>query len=253
MKIVRYFRHLTGLEPTKDQKRLLKAAMKDPRILISAGRQSGKTIVVAVLVMWWMFESKLRPLRILLVSAQDNIVYYYVKRFFDAHPDMADDVIQKGRVYAVPQYGFSVLEGSELFVRGASERNIRGVPADIVIIDEACSVYDDSILTAMGNLSGTVSKFILLSTPHKLESLFAKWLREPQVHSFSVYQWSTEGLSWHTEDLMAVKRVEYSAARYAIEVLGRLPTSKELAISGDLIGTVVLGRWLEPKDETIVI
>lgn len=252
--IIQYFRMLTELEPTKDQARILKTAIKQNRIIISAGRQSGKTMVVAVLVMWFMFKHNM-TLRILLVSAQDNIVYYYVKNFFKNNPDLLLTVTSKGRTYAVPAYGFATDRGSELFVTGPTERNIRGKPADIVIIDEACSIFDESIMTAMGNISGPISKFILLSTPHHYEkpfSLFSKWLQDPKLHKFKTFTWSCEGLSWHGKEMLKMKKIEFSPAKYAIEVLGRLPTKEELALSGDIMGMAIFGQVPKRTYENLI-
>lgn len=261
MNIVEYFESLTGWIPTADQKKILHDSLKYRRILISAGRQSGKTVVVAVLAMWWMFKHP-KPLKVLLISAQNKMVYKYMKNFFDRHPELMDEVNEKGRGDHPPAYGFSKPDGACLFVRGRTDINIRGLPADIVIIDEAASVYDDSIMVAFGNLTGEENKFLLLSTPHHWEkpySKFAQWLQDPKKHGFKVFTWSCIGLGktpqgevWHSGDKLRFQRKEYTPVEHAIYVLGRLPTKQEKAESGEIIGTIVIGDRLR-KTKCIVI
>jgi hypothetical protein len=223
-----FFRYTTGFEPTEYQKELLTAIsnMETKKIIISAGRQSGKTLCSAVAVLWYVFEYP-TPLRILLVSAQENILYFHIREIFKNHGEFEPEITQQGTYSIVPLRGFETKRGAVVYVRGSTDRQVRGLPADIVLIDEAADVKDDIVLTAMGNLSGTISKFILLSTPHIPNSLFVKWASDPDTAKFELHQWSGEGLSWHNKDIEDTKKREYTKAKYAIEVLGRPPTKAE--------------------------
>lgn len=235
-----YFKQLTGLTPTPDQVRLMKSIIKHNRVLVSSGRQCGKTLSAAVVTIWLAFEYP-EPLRILLISAQSNEIYYHIRNIFQHYREYEDEIVSRGSRHLIPASGFETLRGTIVRVRGATERAIRGFPADIVVIDEAALVYDDIILTALGNLSGPVSKFILLSTPRNEEGLFSRWLTDPEFH---IHHWSGEHLSWHSQDLLKTKKSVYSPAQYATEVLGRLPNPEELEQSGTFIGRVVIGDWL---------
>ena len=226
-----YFQYLTGLEPTDDQIRVLNDLVepKVKKMIISAGRQSGKTLTTAVGIMWWLFESG-QKVKILLVSPQDNILYFHLREIFKAHQEFEQQLtdISKLSPNIIPLRGFELKNGNIVFVRGTTDKNIRGVPADIVIIDEACEVMNDRILTALGNLSGSISKFVLLSTPHVNTSLFVKWASlEGEEQTFKKHQWSSENLSWHDKELLATKKKELSAEKYAVEVEGRPPTKSE--------------------------
>ena len=227
MDIVSYFKFLTGLTPTTDQAKLLKTLTNKNinKIIISAGRQSGKTLTCAVAILWFIFESGLK-IKILLLSAQDNILYFHIREIFKNHPEFEKSIVAQGVYSIVPLKGFETTNGNQVFVKGATEKQIRGIPADIVIVDEACEVKDNSILTAMGNLSGNISKFILLSTPHNKTSLFVEWATEEKP-TFKIHQWSSEGLSWHSKEILKEKKKRMSKQMYAVEVLGRPPTKAE--------------------------
>ena len=232
-----YFTKLTGFDPTIDQKRVLKSILNDDKILISAGRQSGKTITVSTATMYLAFEYN-RPIRILLVSAQSSIVYWYMKGFFRQDSALERTLVSRSSQFIIPATGFSTIRKSEVFVRGISERSIRGVPADVVVIDEAALVPNESILSALGNLSGELAKFILLSTPTAdKEAYFNDWLVNDKT--FKIFHWSSEEVKWQTKLLMDTKREKYTPALWATDVLGRIPDDNELALSGKIFGDVI--------------
>jgi hypothetical protein len=240
-----YFNYLTGLTATPDQMEMLRAIIHYDRVEASAGRQSGKTLTVSVATMYLAYKYH-DPLRILLISPQDNQVYGYMRGFFrgEHHDELVEDLIGSKSVQnIVPLTGFSLGRGTQVKVCGVTERDIRGFPADVVIVDEAALVSNQSILTAMGNLSGEASKLILLSTPiynplinTPNEPKFMKWLRDPE---YKVFHWSSADLPWHNKRLLDIKRKEFTPAHWASEVLGREPTEDEISNSGDIIGEVI--------------
>jgi hypothetical protein len=229
MDIVKYFTHLTGLIPTEDQKAFLLdgIALDIHKLLISAGRQSGKTLCTAVVILWWVFESG-RNVKVLLLSAQDNILYYHIREIFKKRPEMSKDIVAEGVYSIVPLKGFEATNGNNVIVKGVTDKQIRGIPADIVIIDECCEVKNESVETAMGNITGPISKLIVLSTPHVATSYFVEWATEKKG-TFKVHIWSAEGLPWHNKSIEDEKKKKMSRARYAVEVLGRPPEESERA------------------------
>jgi hypothetical protein len=240
-----WFKYLTGFYPTKDQLELMTSIIVDDRILVSAGRQSGKTLTVSVAAMYLAFKFGY-PLKILLLSPQDNAVYFYMRNFFRRHKDdLTENLVgSKSSQNIVPLGGFQLEGGTHVNVTGVTEKNIRGFPADVVIIDETYLVDNNNILTALGNLSGPVSKFILLSTPGPNEkSLFMKWLnKDPKINEFHIFHWSSVGLPWHNKALFDTKKEELSPSQWASEVLGRAPTDDEVDQSKDVIGLVIFSE-----------
>lgn len=224
-----FFKRITGLTPTPEQEQLMDDLqdLKVKKLIISAGRQSGKTLICAVATLWYCFVYP-NSVKILLVSAQESVLYYHIREIFKKNPWMADDIIAKGVYDLVPMRGFETNNGDIVSVRGSTDKQVRGLPADIAFIDEAADIKDDIILTAMGNLSGQISKYILISTPHK-EGLFVSWASEPDKLGFKLNTWSSEGLPWHDPEIDKMKKQSYSKAKYAIEMLGRPPKKSERA------------------------
>jgi len=236
MNIIEFFKYLTKLEPTPDQcKFLLDCVDIDiHKLLISAGRQSGKTLCSAIAVLWYVFEYD-KPIKIILISAQQNILYLHMLDIFRKCGDARfKNIKQGGQILEetpwniVPLKGFTTQRGTIVYVRGSTDKQIRGIPADIVVLDECCEIKNDIILTSMGNITGPISKFIVLSTPHVDTSLFVKWATTPE-DKFKIHLWNSEGLPWHSKVIDDTKKKEYSREKYAVEMLGRPPTKAERA------------------------
>lgn len=229
MDILDFFRKVTGLIPTKDQESLLLdlCDISKKKIIISAGRQSGKTLCSAVATLWWVFESGMK-VKILLISAQDNILYYHIREIFKNNLQFEPQIVAQGTYSIVPLRGFELTNGNQVFVRGSTDKQVRGIPADIVIIDEAADINNDIVLTALGNLSGNISKICMVSTPHILTSIFVKWASDLKS-GFDIHQWSSEGLPWHDLTIDKLKKKEYAPSKYAIEMLGRVPSITEIS------------------------
>jgi hypothetical protein len=227
--IVDCFRKWTGLEPTPDQIKLLREAItqKYHKILISAGRQSGKTLCSAVIVLYLVFYYD-KPLKILLISAQDNMIYFHMRAIFRKFPELQDLLTEKSKLgpELVPIHGFETLKGSVVNVKNATDRAVMGFPADVVVIDEACKVSNQVMITAMGNLTGEVAKYIILSTPDDDKSNFVVWYGDPDM-GFRVYTWSSENLQWHDASIEAMKKKTMTPEIYATQVLGRPKTAEE--------------------------
>jgi hypothetical protein len=243
--ISNYFTYMTGLVATPDQLEMLVSIIEYDRIEASAGRQSGKTLTVAVAIMYLTYKYHV-PLRLFLLSPQENQVYAYMRRFFRGQhrEELTENLVGSRSVQnIVPLGGFALERGSSVSVSKTIESSIRGEPADIVLIDEAYLVSRENILTAMGCLSGATSKLILISTPGpkfnkklKENSLFMEWLDDPE---FKIFHWSSLELPWHNKRLIDTKKKTLNPAEWASEVLGRAPTEDEIADSGNVIGEVI--------------
>jgi len=229
MDILSYFKFLTGLTPTKDQESFL-LDIEDTsknQIIATAGCQSGKTLCSAVGSLWWIFESGQR-VNVLLISAQDSVLYLHIREIFKNHPELVKQLTSALSPYLVPLRGFEVKNGNQCFVRGSTEKQLSGIPANIVFIDEACLVPNNLILEGLNRLTG-ISKIILLSTPSKPNSLFVQWATDKKS-GYEVHQWSSEGLSWHSPVIDKSKKKTMSPGIYAIYMLGRPPSAAERAL-----------------------
>ncbi len=234
MDIIEYFTFLTGLIPTEDQKKLLLDLIKldIKRILIAAGRQTGKTTTCAVVIFWLAFELD-EEIKILIVAqgtTADPPIYTKIKEIFRRNRDyFINRVIIVNKYEDLPKYGFETRRGSYVHYRNATEGQVRGVSADFVFIDEAGIIKDDVTLSAYDCKSGKWSKFICLSTPPEKANLFTKWFYEAKELGFSVHHWSEIGLSWHSQDDLKFKKSQYSWQRYKREVLGEFLNKSEMS------------------------
>ena len=244
--IVKFFQDMTGLEPTEDQCNLLhKAVTIKPQghinynnILISAGFQSGKTLCSAVIVLWFVFEwaedAENRPIKVILVSAQDNILYLHMRDMFRRNPELAGKLSDKSQLGAdlIPIKGFETQKGSQVFVRKSTERSVLGIPADIVVVDEASRVKEDIILYCIGRLTGDIAKLIMLSTPEPSTSYFVRLVvavmkKQKEGRAYRLFMWSAQKLTWHNDAQQKNKKDSYTKAQYASLVLGRPYTEDE--------------------------
>lgn len=222
MDIISFFRKVTKLEPTQDQINLLEALTNPAimKIIVSAGRQTGKTLCCAVAVLWWALEYN-SPVRILLVSAQDNWLYDHIRTIFNVNrEEFAKEITQEGTFSLVPLHGFETVSGSKVHVRGSTEKNIRGIGVDIVFLDEAAELLRSTVTTALGNLSGNICKIVLLSTPHKT-SLFNEIAEDPTKYGYKLFTWSSLNCSWHSKQLIQSKKQLMTSQEWKTDVLGQ--------------------------------
>ena len=230
MNAVEFFRKVTKLTPTQDQINLLDN-LTDPaskKIIVSAGRQTGKTLTCAVAVLWWALEYG-TPIKILLASAQDNWMYDHIRTIFNNNrEEFAKEITQEGTFSLVPLHGFETVGGSKVHVRGSTEKNLRGIGVDIVFLDEAAELMRSTITTALGNLSGNISKIVLLSTPHKA-SLFNEIAEDPTKYGYKLFTWSSLNCSWHGKELIASKKALMTSQEWKTDVLGLPLTLAERA------------------------
>jgi hypothetical protein len=226
--ILQFFEKVTGLKPTEAQKELL-ISLIDPnisKIAISAGRQTGKSLTCSVAAVYLSLHGKEG---IILCSAQDNWIYNHVRDIFNGTPELKQYIVSEGVYSLVPLKGYETTSGSKVHVRGSTDKSLRGIPASIVFCDEAALLTDETISTALGNLSGKY-KFILLSTaPRERKGTFYQIICNPQEYGFRLFRWSAENCTWHPKDLLESKK-KMLGQWYKPEVLGEVLEDQERGI-----------------------
>lgn len=229
MNIVEFFSKVTGLQPTPDQEAFLKALtdIKQPKLAASCGRQTGKSLCSAVAVLWWVFEYP-TVVDVLLMSTMDSYVYDHIERIFHKNEELMIEVKVEGVSGLVPLRGFEVKKGSRVHVRGATNKQVRGLGVDIVIVDEAAEITNDMLTTALGNLHGEISKYVMLSTPHK-SGLFTDIITDPKKYNFKVFMWSALNCTWQTQELLQSKKKLMTMQQYKMDVLGQILNAEERA------------------------
>ena len=171
LNIVEFFQRVTKLTPTEQQKRLLLALEDESKtsILISSGRQTGKSLVCAVAVVYLTLK---KALKLCLVSAKDNYVYYHITNIFANNPELASYVAWQGTKNVIPKDGFTLTNGSQVLLLTSSEKGVRGAGGSILFLDEAELMEEQTLVSAYGNTSGEKIKTVILGT---LSSKYSKF------------------------------------------------------------------------------
>lgn len=235
--IIKFFKRVTGLTPTPDQVKFLKALadINIKKIAVSSGRRCGKTLCVAIGCLWFVFiyaPAYRRQIKILLISAQDNEIYEYMGEFFSkkGHEKYRDEIVKEGRDGPIPVKGFDLKSGCKVWARGATGGQIRGKGADIVIIDEACSIKDKIITVAMGTFQGSIYKMALTSTVHDTKSIFMDICENHEEKGYEYFTWSEEDCPWIPKALIKMKRDSMTKQEFMVEVEGKIPPLSERSL-----------------------
>jgi hypothetical protein len=221
--ILDFFERVIGSKPNEKQKELL-LSLEDPKIhqiAICSARQCGKSLTIAV---WAIYRSLHYPDEtILLSSAQESWVYDHISKIFTKNRELQSFIAWEGKKGVIPLTGYETVFHSRVLLRGCTEKALRGVPADIAIMDEAALISDEAIATATGNLSGNVYKFILLSTPPRIDlsGKFQKIVMKPKKFRFVLFNWSKYDCEWHSEEELENNKINLSFEEYQTEVLGK--------------------------------
>lgn len=227
--IVSFFEKATGFKAISQQAEFL-LALEDPDIhqyAVYTSRQVGKSLTLAV---WAVYRALHYPNQtILLSSAQESWVYDHITRIFKNNPEWRVYISWVGVKSDIPITGFESTFHSRVLLKSSTEKALRGVPADIVILDESEMIEDDALETAQGNLSGSVYKYVLSGTPPKfdLSGKFQKVITNPNKYGYKTYHWSKLDCQvWHSKEELEDNKKNYSLEGYRVDVMG-LPLSSE--------------------------
>jgi hypothetical protein len=227
LSILDFFKRATGLEPIEIEKQIL-VSFLDPTLLkvaVCSARQTGKSLTIAVGVVWLALHSEKR-INIVVVSVKENHVYDWMRIIFNSHPELKDLLSFEGTFSIIPLKGFEILKTrTKVILASATEKGLRGTPADILVLDEAGQIRDSIIQTAICNLSNDSAKILMVSTPHVYKSKFNQIVRNPIKFGYKLFNWSMADCFWKRKQMEGLK-LELSEDRYPAEVLG-LPLTEE--------------------------
>ena len=219
LSIVEFFQRVTKLIPTEKQKKLL-LALEDEgitSILIAAGRQTGKSLCCAVAVIYLTLK---KALKLCLVSAKDNYVYYHITNIFANNPELTAYVSWQGTKNIIPKDGYSLTNGSQVLLLTSSEKGVRGAGGSILFLDEAELMEEQTIVSAYGNTSGEKIKTVILGTLSSKYSKFNDMVKNPSKYDFTLFTWSEEECDWHTQGELDSKKKRMTEDEYNREVKG---------------------------------
>ena len=224
LSIIEFFEKVTGLTPTQKQIEVLQG-LENPElmnVLISAGRQTGKSLCCAVAAIYLTLKNKIQ---ICLVSAKENYVYQHITDIFSSNPELRQFVSWEGVAAIVPKDGYSLKNGSKVQLLTSSEKGIRGASGSILFLDEAELMPSETLSTAYGNLSGKKIKLVVLGTPSSHYSKFNEILKNPSKYNFTLFKWSEIDCDWHTQGELDNKKRIMTEDEWKRDVLGEISNS----------------------------
>lgn len=200
------------------------ADLGENRILMSSGRNTGKTIVLAMLSVWAVSVLPYfldQPYQVVVLGGsltQSTKLYEYTKGWFE------DSDFLNNKLEDEPMKSHTDLEdGSKIAALTASEKSVRGQHCHCLIVDEAAEVDEELINAAIPVVSSkTPNRIIFSSTPHRYRSKFVdlwKSAKEDEIE-YSTYNWSIMDAHWVDSQAIDEAKKLYDKATYKVEIEG---------------------------------
>ncbi|MEX0993433.1 MAG: hypothetical protein WDZ37_05500 [Solirubrobacterales bacterium] len=204
--------------------------------VVVAGRQLGKSYSLAVLACWWAFR---RPgQRVLVVSAGDAAarrLLAEVRRIATGSELLADSVTDELAGL------LTLTTGSEVRSVPASEKQIRGWSADLLIADEASLIPDDLLLGAAFPVTAARehARIVLASSATTASGAFYDHARRGEGGSEHVktFVWvaraagGPDDAPWLTPSAVEGARESMTDLRFGAEYLAEFASGADLLFS----------------------
>lgn len=215
-----------GESPSDYQKEVLRDVgdRSKKNFIISAGRGSGKTILVSWIVAWsiaCLQDIYKKYECIILGGSQDqsDIMYNYFKSYIFRTP-----LLEK-RLIGEPKQRKTDFEHGYVRAVACSDTSVRGRHPELLILDEVAGADDEVVLAAIPMVAaGAHGRTIMLSTPHRFYGVFQDNWDNAGAYGFNKYgPWSLEHLQWIDQDVVERARLSYPPEKFAVEFLGEFP------------------------------
>jgi len=234
-----FFKDITGYIPSNDQSIFLNDLMNlsIDRIILSAARGTGKTLTLALLSLWYTYilpqTTPGIPMKVVVLGGsfeQSSILYNYVKSWILSHTFILN-CLETEPIKSLTKFK----DGSSIKALTASEKQVRGPHADLLIIDEAVEAGDDLIKTSFQIVSTSqYPRIIISSTPHQYHSLFVKIWNSPE-YNFKKYNWKAINCSWIKKSLIEQAKNFLDTGTFQIEWEGLPYSFTGLVFQTDLL------------------
>ncbi len=205
---------ILGVTPLRHQAEILED--DSSKILIVSGRQAGKSTLLAIKALWNAF---VKPNQDILIVAptlrQSRIVYQRITDFVISSKEIKAHVIKNN----LEEIRFD--NGSYIRCLTASKtgETIRGFSASMLIFDEAGSIENDDVFSAVEpSLAVKGEQLIMSGTPRGRRGYFYNnYAANPKTKLWKVYRFSSRVNPVITEDYLKEKRLNMTEKRYLQE------------------------------------
>lgn len=198
------------------------AALETRITTIMAGRQLGKSRLLAVLSLWWAFRR--RDQHVLIVSASDHAarrVLALAASMARSSDLLADSVTDEQRGL------LKLTNGSVVRSVAASESAVRGWTVDLALADECALLPDELVIDALlpTTAARREARVVLASSATRASGAFYDLHRAGELgdENVSAHKWvaraadGPDDAPWISPTAIAVDRAAMSPARFAAE------------------------------------
>lgn len=223
-------------------------ALETRETVLVAPRQTGKSYCLGVLSCWWAFRKPGQ--RVLIVSAGEDAA----RRLLGTVRAVAASQLLAGSVLDESASLVVLSNGSEIRSVPASERQIRGWSADLLVVDEAALVADDVLVGAAlpTTAARRDARVVLASSPWGPSGYFHRRAVagvDPANGDTRTVRWRVEDAPWVSGEAVAHARASMPPARFRAEYLAEFVGASDLFFDRDEVLGAVAGYRLLPSSD----
>lgn len=238
------------MDPREFQKKILKCIISPPNnkrhLILKIGRQSGKSTVVALYVLWYVLFNQHK--RVAILANQEGGAKEMLDRIKFAYQRLPLWMQQGVREWN--KKSIKLENGCEIIIGSTSGESITGKSINLLILDEFAKVpnhiANDFIRGAFPVISsGLTTQMIIISTPKGMNHYYDFWQRardpESDFYRIEVPYWEVPGRdeAWRQKEIKTNGIVSFRQ-EYECEFLG----SSSTLIEGNILGRI---KPIEPS------
>ena len=220
--------------------------------IISAGRGSGKTKVLAWALAWSVacLPAVYGKYDVCVVGGshkQAKALYEYFESYIVRTP------LLKNKLVKEPLRSETIFRDSRVQCLTASERQVRSPHPEMLIFDEVCSADDNLVESALPMVgAGGHGRILLSSTPNEMFGIFRRYWEKAKEFGFTRYgPWPLTRCWWVTErqpHFIEQARKTYSVDKFKVEIMGEFAMAKGSVFDPAAISDAKVPS-LEPLDD----
>ncbi|MEM0142715.1 MAG: terminase large subunit [Candidatus Parvarchaeum sp.] len=236
--------HILKFVPLRYQAEFIEDDSK--RILVVSGRQAGKSTMIAVKALWTAF---VKPQQNILIVAptlrQSRIVYEKVVDFINVSPALKSHIIKLN----MEDIRFDNASYIHCLTASNTGENIRGFSATMLIFDEAGSIRNDEIFSAVEpSLAARGEQFILSGTPRgKRGYFYNSYANNSRTKQWNIYRFKSRENPIITEEFLREEKMHMTENMYRQEYEAEFIDDMGLFYSLELVSSC-----LEDYDYSLV-